>query len=127
MSYADYAGNWKQRLDDWKEEDKELFLKFAEDARTFEITDRRIEKYRCDLKMIRVHTGVTPLQATKDMESLKRTVVKINSDAKLGWASKFGMKRTLGSLFNFRHSKDRSLRYASPDVKRLIEHIYGRF
>ncbi|MCX8198211.1 MAG: hypothetical protein N3F07_03405 [Candidatus Micrarchaeota archaeon] len=64
---------WKERLQESKwmtDADKELFLKFAEDAVARQIGERRIEKYRSDFSSAHKMTGMSLTAMVKDLDGL---------------------------------------------------------
>jgi len=122
------VNDWKGRLTrspyckKWSDNDRELFLKFAEDAKVRAIGDRRIERNRCDLSMLTKICGMTPGQAIKGVEGLKKAVMAVNGCLELSAETKKTIKRTLGSFYCFHVLKERSMHYAPRDVKELCRH-----
>jgi len=115
-------GDWKSSLERSKwmtEKDKELFLKFAEDAVLHQIGARRIEKYRTDLSICRTMTGKT-LHAMLD--NIQGSVAAINASKRYMPATKKDCKRTLGSIYIFRKIGKRSLKRLNEDEAELFKH-----
>ena len=128
MSYDDeYALRWSERIErsPWMStKDKELFVKFAEDAKLHDAKEKRIEKYRIDLCMAHSITGKDILGMMGSQALLEDAVKRINAANNYSPASKQNSKRTLGSLFCFKHFKDRSLRYAPRAIKEMVSHRF---
>lgn len=104
------------------EKDKELFRKFCEDAQLKQIGEKRMEKYRTDLCIANSMTGADVYGLIGSLDKLRNAVSKINADKTYSFESKRDCKRTLGSLFNFLHNKDRSMKYAPKELKELVAH-----
>jgi len=103
--------------------DKKLFFKFAEDAVARQIGERRIEKYRSDFSSAHTMTGMSLTAMVKGMDGLREACSKINGDKQqYSPITKKDVKRQLGSLYNFVHEGERSVEYASKEVKLLIRH-----
>lgn len=116
---------WERRFNDcaWvDEQSKRLFLKFAADAVVRQIGAVRIDKYRADVSLAHNLTGKTLLQMLHDIEA---TVSAVNSSKRLAPATKRDCKRTLGSIYNFWKTGDRSLTYLDRKLKPLFRHRIG--
>lgn len=115
---------WETRLAgyNWQDDEKKLFRQFADDATSLNIGHRRIEKYRTDLIIACRMANMGLSQILKNIDSLKKAIMKINEDKTYKWETKKDAKRTLGSLYHFKHYKDRSLKYAPKEIRQIIEH-----
>jgi len=116
---------WGKRLETcgWMSpKDRELFRKFADDAALRMVGNRRIEKYRTDLSIAHKASNRGIYAMVESLDGLKAAVSAINANHAIMFATKAGCKRTLGSLYNFLHNNDRSLKYAPRELKELIAH-----
>lgn len=117
--------NWRNRIpfQDWMDPaSKELFSSYAKDAELHRISEKRIEKYRADLKIIYSMSRMKPSETVKDLAGLEKCVRAINKSSQYKFATKKDCKELLASLFNFRHHSERSVKYAPMEVKKLCEH-----
>ncbi len=117
--------NWKRRLlsAEWVDDrSQELFFEFARDAYKHQIGDRRIDKYQSDLFSLHSITGISIFDMVKSMSALESVCLKVNQSKEYETATKRDAKRTLGSLYNFLHNKERSLKYADRKLKEAIAH-----
>ena len=115
---------WKGRLERCKwmtQEDKEMFLRFAEDAALREIGNKRVDKYRVDLVIAHGASGRNLHGMVGSIEGLKATIARINSSHAYAAETKSGCKRTLGSIYCFIHNKERSMKYAPREIKELVK------
>ena len=116
---------WKGRLERSKwmtQKDKELFLRFAEDAALREIGHKRVDKYRVDFVIAHDASGRDLHGMVGSIDGLKATVASINSSHAYAAETKAGCKRTLGSLYCFLHDNERSMKYAPRQIKELVKH-----
>lgn len=117
---------WEDRVNEgeWSKEEKALFFKFAEKAQLKRrpVGPIRIEKYRTDLLIAQSMAGMDLMAMVRDMKGLEKAVKSINSDKDYSFVSKKDAKRTLGSLYHFKHEGDVSLQYAPRELKELIAH-----
>ena len=84
--------------------------------------DLRIHKYITDLKEGHESTKQSLSVMIHDLASLKQAVEKINRTTKYASATKKDVKKILARLYSFFHNKEPSLKYASPELRRVVEH-----
>ena len=106
---------------DWDDAEKKFFYEYARDAEKHQIGVRRIMKIRACCATARVLSGKSLTEILKNLKTLGDLCVKINA-SKYKAETKQHLKMMLGSLYNFRHNKDRSLKYADRELKQLVEH-----
>ena len=120
-----FVSKWRERVkaSPWMNDgDKKLFSRFATDAGRHQIGDSRISKYLTDANITHLITGRGLMQTTARISGLKRTCGEINNSKKYGVLIKRDVKGFLASLYNFRHTGERSLIDANAKIKACARH-----
>lgn len=106
------------------EKDKLLFLGFvkASQEKRHPAGERRLEKYRANLKMCHEIAGGGLVAMTKDFPAFKKAILCISSDKQYSFNTKKDLKRILAMLYTFKTKKEPSLKYADKEVKELAQH-----
>lgn len=122
-----WVDDWEGRLNkqEWlDEQEKKLVHSFIlETLNSAKPPGRlRIQKFITDIIESHKMTGMRLLEVVKDLASLKKAAGKINSSKDYKNATKGDCKKIIGRLYNFRHNKDTSLKYADSEIRKLLEH-----
>lgn len=120
---VDWEAKAKQIIAD--EKDRILFLHYYKDATKQtgrrRIGDKRVSKYLVLFGTIRRATNQPVRVAMKNMETLREAIKRVeNSDYSA--STKQDSIKQMGSLYNFVHEGDRSLKYASKELRRLVDY-----
>lgn len=117
---------WKEALErsELSVDERNLFLSFANDAYKRDVKDVRIRKYLSILSIARKMSGKDLFGITRNIKSLGDFCVLVNTEKLHQPETKRSLKLIVGALFCFIHYKERSLKYAPAEVKRMLEHRF---
>ena len=101
--------------------DVKLFSEFAMSAEAEGVRSLRIIKYRSDVASAHKLTGRGLLEMVGNFKALSEVISAINKSA-YSWDTKKDVKMVMGQFFQFKHHKDRSLKYADKELRKITRH-----
>ena len=118
---------WQDRLERYgwlDKKEKEFFIDFVEASKLKRrpIGDSRADKYLLLMAALHKLNGKGLFENTKDMKNIKAAVFQVNECKRFKFETKKALKWALGIIFNFKHNKEPSLKYAPRELKELSYH-----